>query len=180
MKHRFARVTVGAVILIGLVAAVPLHAQTAPGVWKQYSYPNDGFAISSPLQPSFTTQSKPTDAGNVEMHIYTFNLSSNGAVMIIASEIKGLENLSAKERLQKAKQGALAAGNATLTTEKEITLAGYHGLQYEATGQNNLHVRGRMYIVKNKLLQLMEISPLNVAFPADAERVCTSLKLVSQ
>lgn len=180
MKHRFARVMAGVVVLIGLVAAVPLDAQTAPGVWKQYSYPNDGFAISSPLQPSFTTQSKPTDAGNVEMHIYTFNLSSNGVVIITASEIKGLENLSAKDRLQKAKQGALTAGNATLTAEKEITLAGYQGLLYEATGQNNLHVRGRMYIVKNRLLQLLEISPLNVAFPADAERICTSLKPVSQ
>lgn len=178
MKHRFARVMAGVVVLTGLLAAVPVHAQTAPGVWKQYPYPTDGFAISSPVQPTFSSQPKQTDAGTVELHTYMINLSDSGIVMISASQVKGLETFPAKDRLQKAKMGALQAGNATLTSEKEITLGTYPGLQYEATGQN-LHVRARMYIVKNRLFQLLEISPLTVAFPADADRISTSFKVLS-
>ena len=178
MKHRFAWVMAGAVVLIGLLSAAPLYAQTAPDVWKQYPYPSDGFAVSSPLQPTFSSQLKQTDAGNVEIHTYAIQLGNNGVVMISSSEVRGLDKESAKARLQMAKAGALKAGNATLTTEKEITLGGYPGLQYEATAQN-LHVRARMYIVKDKLYQLMEISPLATSFPAEAERISSSFKLLN-
>lgn len=174
MKNRSAVVVVAA-----LLASVALYAQTAPAVWKQYSYPSDGFAISSPVQPTLSSQVKPTDSGNVEMHTYTISLSDNGIVMISVSEVKGLENASAKERLQKAKEGALKAGNAALTTEKAIVLGSYPGLQYEAQTQT-FHVRARMYIIKNRLLQLLEISPLSVTFPADAERITTSVRVISQ
>jgi len=164
-------------VVAALLAAVAVYAQTAPGVWKQYPYPSDGFAISSPIQPTFSTQTKPTDAGNVEMHTYMIPLNNNSVVMISASEVKGLEKFSPKDRLQKAKLGALKAGNVTLTTEKEITLGPYPGLQYEASNQS-LHVRARMYIVKNRLMQLLDISPVSVAFSADAERICTSFKVL--
>jgi len=115
----------------------------------------------------------------VEIHTYMISLGNTGVVMISSSEIKGLENASADDRLQKAKLGALKAGNATLTAEKKIALGSYPGLQYEATGQNQLHVRARMYIVKNRLYQLMEISPLDTPFPEDAERITTSFKLLN-
>ena len=178
MKDRFARVTAGAIVLIGLLAAAPLYTQTAPEVWKQYPYPSDGFAISAPSVPTYSNQVKATDAGNVEIHTYTIPLGSNGVVMISSSQVNGLEKNSPRTRLQMAKEGALKAGDATLTTEKEITVGRYPGLQYEATAQN-LHVRARMYIVKNRLFQLLEISPLTTPFPIEAERISTSFKILN-
>jgi len=175
MKNRLAGLLV--VIASVLFVNASLVAQTAPA-WKQYSYPSDGFAISAPSAPTYSNQVKPTDAGNVEIHTYSIPLGNNGIVMISSSEVRGLEQDSPKTRLQMAKTGALKAGNATLTTEKEIVLGLYQGLQYEATTAN-LHVRARMYIVKNRLFQLLEISPLNSAFPADAERISSSFKVVN-
>ena|SRR5215469_16394487 len=164
---------------LALLAAVLLQAQTTQSAWKSYPYPADGFSISAPSQPSYTSQTQATAAGNVDLHNYIISLGNTGAVIISSSaEVKGLENASADDRLQKAKLGALKAGNATLTAEKKITLGAYPGLQYEATGQN-LHVRARMYIVKNRLFQLLEISPLATPFPADAERITSSFKLLN-
>ena len=177
MKHHFPRVMARAVVLIGLLAAVQLQAQTAQSAWKSYPYPADGFSISAPSQPSYSSQTKATDAGNVNIHTYQVPLGESGVVMISSSEVNGLDKDSPKARLQMAKAGALKAGNATLTTEKEITLGGYPGLQYEATAAN-LHVRARMYIVKNRLFQLLEISPLTTPFPTDAERISTSFKIL--
>ena len=161
-----------------LLAVVPLQAQTAQSAWKYYPYPADGFGVSAPIQPSYTSQTRPTDGGNVDIHTYTIPLGDNGVVMISSSEVRGLDKDSPKTRLQMAKSGALKAGNATLTTEKEITLGPYPGLQYEATSTQNLHVRARMYIVGNRLYQLLEVFPLESAFSADAERISTSFKVL--
>lgn len=164
-------------IASALFVAASLVAQTAPE-WKPYSYPSDGFAISAPSAPTYSNQVRATDSGNVEIHTYTIPLGDNGVVMISSSQVNGLEKDLPRTRLQMAKEGALKAGNATLTSEKEIMLGLYTGLQYEATAAN-LHVRARMYIVKNKLFQLLEISPMNTAFPADAERISSSFKIVN-
>lgn len=163
-------------ITVVLLAAVPLPAQTAQSAWKYYTYPADGFGISTPTQPTYTSQTRPTDSGNVDFHIYTISLGDT-EVTIVSAEIRGLANASADERLQKTKLGALKAGNLTLTTEKKITLGLYPGLQYEATGEN-LHVRARIYIVGDGLYQLFEVSPLATPFPADAEQISTSFKIL--
>lgn len=176
MTNRLAVLAARILTATVLVAAISVHAQTAP-VWKQYSYPSDGFAISAPSEPAHNNQTKATESGNVEIHTYAITLNANSVVMISSSEVVGLEKDSPRARLQKAKEGALQAGNATLTSEKEIMLGLYTGLQYEAMSQN-LHVRARMYIVKNTLFQLLEICPLNTPFSADAERISSSFKVI--
>jgi hypothetical protein len=158
--------------------ATALLAQDTQSTWKQYSYPSDGFAFSAPSQPTFSQRTKPSDSGDLQIHTYSVVLGDSGMVMISSTLIPGLENASPKERLQSAKTGALAAGKAKLTSEHEITLGGYPGLQYEAQ-TDQLHVRARMYIVKNKLFQLMEIAGLTMPFPPDAERISSSFKFVS-
>ena len=173
------RLLIRVLTAVALLAAVPLPAQTSQNAWKSYPYPADGFSISAPSQPSYRNQPQATDAGNVDLHNYIISLGNTGVVIISSSEVPGLEKAPPADRLQKAKLGALKAGNATLTTEKKIALGPYPGLQYEATGQNQLHVRARMYIVKNRLYQLMEISPLDTPFPEDAERITTSFKLLN-
>jgi hypothetical protein len=178
MKNRLADTLVCGLMACALLAATPLPAQIRQSIWKGYSYPSDGFAITAPSEPKFATQVKSTDAGNVEVHTYSIVLADSNVVMISSSEVRGLEKEPPKARLQKAKEGALKAGNATLTSEKEIVLGVYPGLQYEATAQD-LQVRARMYIVQNKLIQMLEIAPVGVAIPADADRISNSLKLLA-
>lgn len=176
MTNRLAVLSARVTMIAALLTAISMHAQTAPA-WKQYPYPADGFAVFAPIEPVYSNRVQTTDVGNVEIHTYAIKLNENSVVMISSSQVRGLDKESAKDRLQKAKDGALKAGSATLVSEKEITLGSYPGLQYEATSQG-LHVRARMYIVKDRLFQLLDICPLSSPFPEDAERITSSFKLV--
>ena|SRR5579864_3806144 len=173
MKHCLA----GRIVVIAaFLAAIPLQAQTGQGPWKEYSYPGDGFSLSSPTEPVFAKQDKPTATGNVEMHNYTIDMGGNSGVMISSAEIAGADTISPKTVLQGAKNGAIQTVNARLTSEKEITLDGNPGLQFEAEN-DAFHVRARMYIVKARLITVLEIAPQSTAIPADAERLCNSIRL---
>lgn len=177
MRKRFTELSICMFIAAALFAT-SLAAQDTQSTWKQYSYPSDGFAFTAPSQPTLSQQTKQSDSGDLQIHTYSVVLGDSGMVMISSTEIPGLEKASPKERLQSAKLGALEAGKAKLTSEHEIKLGAYPGIQYEAETEK-LHVRARMYIVKNKLFQLLEITGITQPFPADAERISTSLKLVS-
>jgi|SRR5215510_11887284 len=154
--------------------AVPLLAQSQ---WKLYSFPADGFAVSAPTEPVFSKQNKATAIGNVEMHVYSVPLGKTGLVMISSSPIPK-DNTPVKVRLQNAKEGALQAGKAKLTSEKDIVLGTVPGIQFEAAS-DQFHVRARVFIVKDKLIQLLEMAPLSAPIPADADRISNSFKLVS-
>src|SRR5215510_7374596 len=82
--------------------AVPVLAQSQ---WKLYSFPADGFAFSSPIQPAFSKQDKPTAIGTLEMHNYAISLGDTG-VVLISSTAFPKDNTSIKVKLQNAKQGA--------------------------------------------------------------------------
>jgi hypothetical protein len=178
MNNCLAHALVCGLMVCILLAAAPLPAQNHLSIWKGYSYPSDGFTISAPSEPKFTTQTKSTDAGDVDVHTYSVVLGDSAMVMISSSEVRGLEKDSPKARLQMAKEGALKAGNATLKSEKEIALGAYPGLQYEATAQS-FYVLARMFIVENKLIQILELAPVGVAMPPDADRIYASLKLLA-
>ena len=57
-------------VLISLVCAVGLafpQDQAAKPAWKEYSYPDDGFAMEAPSQPTLEKQRQATASGNIEM-----------------------------------------------------------------------------------------------------------------
>src|SRR5579864_2107742 len=176
MKNRFAGLMICISVAGALASAIAAHAQAAPGEWKQYSYPSDSFSVSSPTEPVFTRQDKPTATGTVEMHNYTIEMGNNSGVMISSAQISGADTVSPQTLLQGAKNGAIQTVNARLTSEKEITLDGNPGLQFEAEN-DAFHVRARMYIVKARLITVLEIAPQSTAIPADAERLCNSIRL---
>jgi len=163
------------VIMGAALAALPQGAQDT---WKEYTYAADSFAVSAPVQPSFSRQDKPTATGNVEVHNYAIELAENSGVMISAAQFQKLEGSTPKGLLQNAKNGAISAVNATVTSEKEITLAGFPGLEFEGANYA-FHMRVRMYIVKDRLITMMSVAPKDAAFPAGAERVFASLKLLN-
>lgn len=175
MRNRSARLFLVVCLSFVLVAAAP--GQTPQGQWQQYSYAADGFAISAPAQPAFTKQNKDTVTGPVEMHNYTIELGSNSGVMISTAQFKDQGNASTKVVLQKAKEGAVAAVNAKLTSEHEITLQGVPGIEFEAAN-SQFHTRVRMYLVNARLITMMAIAPLGTELPAGADRVFGSFKIL--
>ena len=164
-----------ATVLICL--AVALVAQNAPNDWKEYSYATDGFAVTAPSSPSFSKQNKETPGGSVEVHNYAIELGNNSGVMISSTQIPGAEKAPPKPLLQKAKEGAVGAMGAKITSEKEISLDSFPGIEFVAESEN-FHLRARMYIVKEKLLSLLAIAPKDTALPPGSDRILDSLKLL--
>lgn len=158
----------------GTLLAAPLLQ--APN-WQDYSYADDGFSLSAPSKPAFTQQSRETASGTVQIHNYSVQLDSDGGVMISSANFPPMD-VPAKDLLQGGKNGALQSVHATLVSEKEITLGGYPGLEFEAKS-DAFHVRARMYMVKTRLVTILVIAPAGVPYPADSSRILDSIKLIA-
>jgi hypothetical protein len=170
MKFRSARV----LAVLGVTAAALSAVQESPAGWKQYSFATDGFSVSAPSAPV----KQEGSTGKVEVRNYAIELGDNSGVMISIAQIAGSENTSPKALLQGAKNGAIGAVKAKLTSEKEITFAGYPGLEIEAA-TDTYHMRARFLFAQPRLLSLMAIAPVGAPLPQDAPRIFDSLKVFS-
>jgi|SRR5579864_9238111 len=177
MRNRLACLLVRLSVAVALFA--PLLAQTAQSQWKQYSYPSDGFSISSPLEPAFSKEIRPTSSGTatLELHNYAIDLGNNTVVLISSTEIEGADRTPAKDMLAGAKAGAIQSLKARLTSEKELTLQGTPGTEFQAES-DSFRLHARMYMVGTKLLTVLAMGPMTSAIPANANRILDSLRLL--
>jgi hypothetical protein len=179
MRNRLAHVLVWLFLGSVLFAAPTFQQQNANSdskeEWKVYSYESDGFAVSAPGEPTLTKQNQDSPGGKVEVHNYAIELGNNSGVMISTTLFPNVQG-DPKTLVQGAKNGAVDTMNAKITSEKEITIDGYPGVQFEADSQN-FHIRSRMYVVKDRLLMLLAIAPNESKIPPTADRVFDSFKL---
>jgi hypothetical protein len=160
----------------GLTCALPLLQPNAPSQWKQYSYAADGFSVSAPQLPVLQVAETPTSSGKVTTRNYAIDLGNNSGVMISSADIPGADRNPTKDVLRNAKNGAAGAVKATISSEKDIALDGYPGVEFEAANQQ-FHARCRIFIVKSRLFTVMVIAPLGTPTPADGVRIVDSFKL---
>lgn len=70
--------------LAGALFSLPLQQSTLQSIWKQYSYDEDGFAISAPSKPEFITSRKPTASdGMTESRDYQLILTAKNVAAIL-------------------------------------------------------------------------------------------------
>ena len=166
------------VALLVAFAPAPTFAQSAQSQWKEYSYPSDGFSISAPSKPVFYKNMQNTAAGATEVHNYDIVMGNSG-VWICSSQLVVAKGDSPAKLLQRAKIGMINGVNAKLVSgsEKEITVAGYPGLQFDAQNDSFLF-RTRFYFVRGALLQIMAVASKSGSIPASADRIFDSLKIL--
>lgn len=181
MKSRLAHALVLLFLSSALFGAPALQQQNSDSnsnskdEWKEYSYASDGFAVSAPSEPVLNKQSQSTPAGNVEVHNYAIELGNNSGVMISTTLFPSAQG-DPKTMVQAAKNGAVGAMNAKITSEKEITIDGNPGVQFDADSEN-FHIHSRMYVVKGRLITLLAVAPNDGKIPPTADRVFDSFKL---
>jgi hypothetical protein len=160
--------------LMGALSALPLFQQQK---WKQYSYAEDGFSISAPAKPAFSEQNDTTPDGTVKQHTYAVELGGNSGVAIYSTDYRQMKDMPT-DILQLAKNEIVHVFDARITSEKEITLAGNSGLEFEAQN-DTVHMRGRMYLINGRALALMAMAPITTPIPPEAQRIFDSLRLIS-
>ncbi len=84
----------------------------------------------------------------------------------------------AKPTLARAKAGFVKKLNLKITSEKEITLAEYPGIEFEGQSEQ-WRTRARFYVVKGTILQLISMGPASVPVAPETDRIFDSLKLLS-
>ncbi len=167
-----------AVILVCVVPAALAQA----GDWHSYSYPMDGFAIDSPVQPQFSKMDQPTDAGKAILHNYIMSVGDSALMVSVTNFGSLLDGKDQDVILQGGENGAINNTHGLLQpgSEKKISLGGYHGIEFEWDGESSgtrLHFFERLYIVGGYLYQTLVVTPEGTNYP-DALRFHNSFQLV--
>lgn len=153
--------------------AIVAFCQT--GEWKEYVYAEDGFAISSPLEPQMEKRTMKLIGGEVEAHFYYFPAPGLDMVVIYAPLLPN-DKRAPEEALKGAKNGLDRSG-ATVLSEKAISLGKYPGTELEVE-DSQYRQRGRFYAVERKIYTLVVSWPKGKPFPAEAQRWYDSFRVV--
>jgi hypothetical protein len=146
------------------------------GKWSDYSYAKEGFAVSAPQEPTFSTKTVQTEAGPVEMHLYQAEVGG-GMLLVIASRLHPNDKRNARQVIADSAEGAVAAVNGKLTAQKAITLGKYPGTEFEVATERS-HNRNRLYVANRKIYQVMAIAPVNRPFPLETDQFQQSFRLL--
>src|SRR5215467_8261732 len=118
----------GSALLLAICAAAALSQKPD---WKDYEYAADGFAISAPFKPVLEKDLVDTEAGKMELHTYNLDGGVLWNLGISVNDISKFGDLPAKGLLQAAKNGSVAEVKGKLGSEREISLEGAPGIEYE-------------------------------------------------
>jgi hypothetical protein len=168
------------VLLLMVFGAALAFAQdkAAKAEWKEYSYADDGFALTAPSTPTLEKKQQATASGNVEMRQYSVDLANDAGVLMSVSNFPSAENSDPKTVLESAVNGSVQATKSKKTSAKDIQLQQVPGIEFDAEG-DTFHMRGRYYWSKGRLFSMLAVAPIGTAIPEDAVRVFDSLKFVA-
>jgi len=143
---------------------------------RPYNFSSAGFRVSFPAPPKSSTKGVDTEAGKVEMHLYSVDLSNTS--LFVATSDFGI-SVAGKDPnviLDGARQGALSNTGCHQISSKTISLDGYRGVEFEGENQT-AHLTARIYMVDSVLYQVMVATPLGKPYPYTT-RFLNSFKLI--
>lgn len=128
--------------------------------WKPFASEAGGFKVEMPGTPTHSAQDVPTEAGNVELHMDAVELAG-GAIGFAVSYGDYSEVIAAlgdKEKLlDGTRDGAARGFGGTVKWEKKIAIGDHPGREFELNVANQINARARIYVVRNRLFQLLVI-----------------------
>jgi hypothetical protein len=142
--------------------------------WREYVYPQDGFAITLPYAP------RPHyDAGDRHINVYTVTMGKTVVSLRAISRLMdcetGLADLWDKADSNKDPKEPVVRGSL-----KQVSLAGMKGLQYETelgSGERSLH---RFHCADEHKFYIFSVGYAGKQAPPEVARIINSFHLVSQ
>ncbi len=160
--------------LAGLLSAQP---QGQPQ-WKTYSYPADGFSISTPSLPKLDKQNVKTDAGTFELRAYLVEDGSSALYVGVCDYGQTGAGRDPDTVLQGAKNGAITNVQAHIVSEGKISLGVYPGLSFEAEN-TDFHLSARIFYLGTTLYQTLIARALSEPY-ANADVFLNSFQLLAR
>jgi hypothetical protein len=148
-------------------------AQDAPQ-WSRFSSEEGRFSILMPGRPKVQEQPVDTDGGQLINHV--FLVQSEAAAFAISYADYPQNNADPQKVLDDVRQGAITGIKGTLISGKNITHKGFHGREFQASTQGALYT-SRIFIVNNRLYQMVVVAPVGKLSAADINKFLTSFDL---
>lgn len=152
-----------------LICSAP--AQQPKQQWKAYVYPDDGFGITLPSQPT-----PQNDGGDRHIHVYTVRLAG-GAVFSVRAVRRLMDcETTLADLWDKADGNKDPHEPVVRGSLKQVSLAGLQGLEYETgqAGARNLH----RFHCGNKIFYIFSAGYKGKR-PADVDRAINSFQVVN-
>jgi hypothetical protein len=106
--------------------------------------------------PEITTQSVPTELGDIEITMFLYEKSITEAYIIGYNDYPSaiVEAGSTADMLAGGKEGVInSMGVTQLDLEEEVSIDGHSGLHFKGVAKT-MHIEYQMYLVENRLYQI--------------------------
>ncbi|HLJ94684.1 MAG TPA: DUF1559 domain-containing protein, partial [Gemmataceae bacterium] len=161
-------------------------ASPSTGGWKEFTSKQGGFTVAFPAVPQETNISQKSPQGNVEVHLAMCTMPADqGHYQVTYTDLseallKQLGVADAARMLDNLPQQTktLLPGAKPPGEMKKITLNGNPGREFTLELPGKGPVLFRVYVVKNRVYQLMAMSAKDPASSPDVQRFFDSFKLI--
>lgn len=151
---------------------------------EEFSDQNGKFSVMTPVSLKETVQAVDTAVGSVDIHLF-IGEKGNSAYMVGYSDYPAeiIEQSDPAAMLDGARDGAVSNISGTLISETAITLDGNPGRELVITAKvddSDADVKARIYMVGNRLYQVLVIGVKGEVTPEDADAFLQSFKLLGE
>lgn len=165
-----------AVALLGVLVPSAIigvaSAQNARPTWKQYSFPEDGFAISLPDAPR-----KHPDRAIPDATAYSVNINPDYAFTVRAKKDPSGECRAALVQIREGVLSGRAQGSDP-SSLKEVQLDGHAGIEFEWKVSEDKVVRERYYCGEGRMYVLAVNREINQPLLPEAVKILQSFTLL--
>jgi hypothetical protein len=155
--------------------AVSLFAAAAASA-GEFAYPQDGFAITLPGRPSYSTSVANSGANRVEHHDYVLDMGNGKSFVVSTTAISGSEKADETSITRAAAEQAAKKGNATGVSYSDITSGKHHGTA-TIFSLNGKLVKSHYFLAGGRFYQLSAAAPPPY-FPAAFDRALASFRVM--
>ena len=144
----------------------------------EYKSPDHSFAVMLPKEVGEQEQTVNTQLGPIKMCIYSAKSKHQEFTVVYSDYPDSYVNTTGPAViLDGARDGAVRNIQGQLLSETLIELQGNPGRELKIEGPRKLIIRSRMYLVKNRLFQIMAISKPDHSFDKKIKDVFDSFRI---
>ena len=155
------------------ILACAVLSQSSNPQWKEYVYPDDGFAITLPAAPN-----PHKDGGDRHINVYTVQMGKTVFSLRAVSRLMDCETALA-ELWDKAENNLDPNEPMVKGSLKQVSLSGMKGLEYATdlgAGERSLH---RFHCADSHKFYIFRVGYSGRQQPAEVGRILNSFHLVS-
>ncbi len=162
-------------------AAVEFLAEVESLSYTEYKVAGGGFAVGLPKEPERTAQTIPTEVGDIEVVLEVCEYQDLGLTFLAAFNLYPeaiITQQTPYELLDKSVAG-MAGTDKVLVFKEKISIKGYPGYDVRFSVFNGMmFMRDTLFLVGNKLIQVMFNGPAYLTDHPVLQRFFNSLQLI--